>query len=48
MHYQHKSPGQGHNSNPGVEVLATYSHTVQAADLQIWVLTATRNQRPET
>jgi hypothetical protein len=30
-----------------VEVLATYSHSTQAADLHICVLTATQAQRPE-
>jgi hypothetical protein len=31
-----------------VELLTTYSHTVQAADLHICVLATTRNRRPET
>jgi hypothetical protein len=33
MHYQRKSPGQGRNSNSGVEVLVAYSHSTQAAEL---------------
>jgi hypothetical protein len=28
MHYQRKSPGQGHNSNPGVDLLIAYSKQV--------------------
>jgi hypothetical protein len=31
-----------------VEVLTAYSHSVQAVDLRFCVLTATRDQRPET
>lgn len=31
-----------------VEVLAAYSHSAQTVDLQLCVLTATRDQRPET
>ena len=31
-----------------VEILTAYSHSVQAADLHVCVLTATRNQRPDT
>jgi hypothetical protein len=31
-----------------VEILTSYSHTTQAADLHICVLAATRNRRPET
>ena len=33
---------------PGVEILAAYSHSAQVADLQVCVLSATRDQRPET
>src|SRR5262249_26960134 len=31
-----------------VEILTTYSHSAQAADLRICILAATRNRRPET
>jgi hypothetical protein len=37
--------GLGHSS---VELLTAYSHSAQAADLRICVLTATQAQRPET
>jgi hypothetical protein len=47
MHYQHKSPGQGHNSNTIVEVLTSYSHTSQAADVHAWAFTShVRTPRP--